>query len=180
MSYPKDAIYDVFSAISGDASVIWGYQNAASPKKPYIALSFGNSDPTDFPMTGEIDEDGNRQVARNVTSQLRVTYYGAESYMRLLDLATRLGFTTTADRCMGLNIAIGRLISLNYVPMAVDKAQFEDRSVLEVEVGWVNELQDSPGRIEQVVIAGSTTEGTDLSMGAPGATPFCAGVVSSP
>lgn len=172
MSYPQDQIYDIVTSIAG-MTVIWRDQNAPRPTKPYMTLGFGTSNPSDHPTRGALTVDGKQDVTKWVTSVLQVMCYGSDSYMRLLDLSTRLGFTTVGDRCQAANIGLGRFVSLNNLPVAVDKSQYEDRSILELEVLWVNTLTDEPGRIEQVVVTGSDT-------GAAVPVPFCVGTVSSP
>jgi hypothetical protein len=173
MSFPKDAIYDILSPLIG-ATTIWRDINAPRPSKPYATLAFGNTNPTESVSRRPLTEDGHQDVIKTVTTVIEIAYYGDEAYMRLLDTSTRLGFTTTVDRCVGLNVSVGRLLSLNNVPMAVDKLQYEERAVMEIEFNWLSILTDEPGRIEQVVIGGSDTGG------AMGPMESCIGVVTSP
>lgn len=172
MSYPDDAIYDVFQPALA-IPTIWRDQNMERPAKPYATLAFGRHDPSDHLTRAPLTEDGHQDVSKWVTSTLQVQVFGKDAHRLLLDVSLRLGFTVASDSCWRGNIALGQLLSLNNVPMPIDKTQYEERAVLEMQVLWVNTLTDEPGRIEQVVIVGTDT-GSAIPVS------FCVGAVSSP
>ncbi len=131
---------------------IWADQDAPQPQKPFIVLRVISRHGPDYAEYMEVGEDGLQQVREHVYATVEVQGFGEASFTKLEELRLKLKWYTTKDACYLANIAICERSVVTDVSALMSPADWEERAMLEVGVGYRYDSLDDVSLIETVNI----------------------------
>lgn len=129
--------------------IIFAHQNAPRPARPYIAVSIVSQTMTPH-VLGEIDDDGNQEIAAHRISTVELQCF-ADDPLSILDaLLLRLHGDVARAGAAELDIAVMGPGTLQSMPVVRDGAFIEPRAIAEITIGSTSRTQEQTSFVETV------------------------------
>ena len=145
--------YALIAPLAG-ITTIWANQNAPRPAKPYVSLRIASRKTDEHDEYGPVTADGTQVVVANSEITLEVQAYGDGAQAALEAVRAKLGLQTVVQSTAALGIAVRSRGQVMNVTQLLDASSFEDRAVLEVVIGYRENVTDTVGLIQSITGTG--------------------------
>ena len=153
--------YTLNTLYNKNVPVIWGYQNAARIKKPYVMLNYTTDDLPDHEIIDKfVDLNGMRVISSWRKAVVDMQFYDAHNSISLASfMASAFATDKSLDKQMELNCSIGTRLFLQRVPALINESQYEDRAIYQFDFYYTEMMKEDVGFIATVIVDG-TYEGS--------------------
>ena len=149
MSFPFSELREVIEDIL-EVPVIFGDQNGDRPAKVYASIRHENVSSRVHLEEMDVDENNVQYYREPLSYEIQVQIYGPGAYSRAAELSSRLRLPRVVDRLTLLGVSLLGPVTCRNVPSLLDNSQYEERGIIEMNVGYMSVISDEVGVIEEV------------------------------
>ncbi|OOF85133.1 phage neck terminator protein [Rodentibacter ratti] len=146
-----DTLYDLLSPLS-EYPFIRAYENGRQPSLPFFTFDVRFEKTPNHYLQSAVDNEGNQRTKTHIDGVLEINYFGAESLNSMRSLCMKLSTYHQKERFDLQGVAIVRIGQITHLAFLDELKQYQDRSMVEIEIRYTAEIESLVGLIEQVEI----------------------------